>query len=253
MAILQNKQVNGTKNIIGLYMASTDTSTIDINTLSNMSLSRQKLLILNIDNYHNLYKSRISSVTSINQISHMTTILLNTNNILPISLLSTFYNPNDITTLNEFNLVETLVIYCYDANLSKKHYADYYYLEIQSIKKAPHRSAHRCLDCYAPATDRLRSINKASDKTLNHPHRTPNPRTIPLYITTLNEFNLVETLVIYCYDANLSKKHYADYYYLEIQSIKKAPHRSAHRCLDCYAPATDVYGSTQYLEIKINQ
>ncbi|RHZ80243.1 hypothetical protein Glove_138g47 [Diversispora epigaea] len=69
-------------------------------------------------------------------------------------------------------------------------YADYYYLEIQSIKKAPHRSAHRCLDCYAPATDRLRSINKASDRTLNHPHRTPNPRTIPLCVRPKNNVYL---------------------------------------------------------------
>ncbi|RHZ65461.1 hypothetical protein Glove_315g45 [Diversispora epigaea] len=62
--------------------------------------------------------------------------------------------------------------------------------KIQSIKKAPHRSAHRCLDCYAPATDRLRSINKASDRTLNHPHRTPNPRTIPLCVRPKNNVYL---------------------------------------------------------------
>ncbi|RHZ89113.1 hypothetical protein Glove_19g438 [Diversispora epigaea] len=183
MAALRNKQVSGTKNVIELYMAGTGTSTVGINTLSNMGLSatyqtvynnkkqivnvyeqtiqeyisdnQQKLLILNIDDYHDLHESRIPSVTSINRISHMATILLNTNNILPILLSSTFYNPNgidanllkqalnfqymtgfsnsynaqkfnwisikDITTLNEFDLVETLVVHCYDADLSEKH------------------------------------------------------------------------------------------------------------------------------------
>ncbi|RHZ86530.1 hypothetical protein Glove_50g9 [Diversispora epigaea] len=183
MAVLRNKQVSGTKNVIGLYMAGTGTSTVGINTLLNMGLSatyqtvynnkkqivnvyeqtiqeyisdnQQKLLILNIDDYHDLHESRIPSVTSINRISHMATILLNTNNILPILLSSTFHNPNgidanllkqalnfqymtgfsnsynaqkfnwisikDVTTLNEFNLVETLVVHCYDADLSEKH------------------------------------------------------------------------------------------------------------------------------------
>ncbi|RHZ73407.1 hypothetical protein Glove_231g3 [Diversispora epigaea] len=183
MAALRNKQVSGTKNVIGLYMAGTGTSTVGINTLSNMGLSatyqtvynnkkqivnvyeqtiqeyisdnQQKLLIFNIDDYHDLHESRIPSVTSINRISHMATILLNTNNILPIPLSSTFHNPNgidanllkqalnfqymtgfsnsynaqkfnwisikDVTTLNEFDLVETLVVHCYDADLSEKH------------------------------------------------------------------------------------------------------------------------------------
>ncbi|RHZ76964.1 hypothetical protein Glove_187g7 [Diversispora epigaea] len=178
-----NLCVSGTKNVIGLYMAGTGTSTVGINTLSNMGLSaiyqtvynnkkqianvyeqtiqeyisdnQQKLLILNIDDYHDLHESRIPSVTSINRISHMATILLNTNNISPIPLSSAFHNPNgidanllkqalnlqymtgfsisyntqksnwssikDVTTLNEFDLVETLVVHCYDADLSEKH------------------------------------------------------------------------------------------------------------------------------------
>ncbi|RHZ84376.1 hypothetical protein Glove_82g91 [Diversispora epigaea] len=170
MAALRNKQVSGTKNVIGLYMAGIGTSTVGINTLSNMDLSatyqtvynnkkqianQQKLLILNIDDYHDLHESHIPSVTSINRISHMATILLNTNNISPIPLSSAFHNPNgidinllkqalnlqymtgfsisyntqksnwssikDITTLNEFDLVETLVVHCYNADLSEKH------------------------------------------------------------------------------------------------------------------------------------
>ena len=39
MAALRNKQVSGTKNVIGLYMAGTGNSTVGINTLSNMGLS----------------------------------------------------------------------------------------------------------------------------------------------------------------------------------------------------------------------
>ncbi|RHZ74152.1 hypothetical protein Glove_227g114 [Diversispora epigaea] len=60
------------------------------------SLKRKKLLILNIDDYHDLHESRIPSVTSINRISHMATILLNINNISPIPLSSAFHNPNGI-------------------------------------------------------------------------------------------------------------------------------------------------------------
>ena len=85
----------------------------------------------------------------------MATILLNTNNISTIPLSSAFHNPNgidanllkqvlnlqymtgfsncynaqkfnwisikDVTTLNEFDLVETLVIHCYDTDLFEKH------------------------------------------------------------------------------------------------------------------------------------
>lgn len=39
MAALRNKQVGGAKTAIGLYMAGTGTSTVGINTLSNMGIS----------------------------------------------------------------------------------------------------------------------------------------------------------------------------------------------------------------------
>lgn len=102
-----------------------------------------------------MHESRIPSVTSINRISHMATILLNTNNSLSIPLSSNFHNPNgidanllkqvlclqymsgfsisynmqksnwfsimDITTLDESNLIENLVVHCYDADLSEKN------------------------------------------------------------------------------------------------------------------------------------
>ena len=85
----------------------------------------------------------------------MATTLLNTNNVSSIPSLFALHNPNgidanllkqafhlqymtefsisynaqkskwcsitDITTLNESDLVETLVVHCYDADLSEKH------------------------------------------------------------------------------------------------------------------------------------
>ncbi|RHZ49798.1 hypothetical protein Glove_511g4 [Diversispora epigaea] len=197
MAALRNKQVSGTKNVIGLYMAGTDTSTVGINTLSNMGLSvtyqtvynnkkqianvyeqiiqeyisDNKLLILNIDDYHDLHEFRIPSVTSINRISHMATILLNTNNISPIPLSSAFHNPNGI-----------------DANLLKQALNLQYmigFLISYNTQKSNWSSIKDVTTIHVPKIDfEFLSI-----------------------VITLNEFDLVETLVVHCYDADLFKKH----------------------------------------------
>ena len=111
-----------------------------------------------MDDYHDLHESRIPSVTSIDRISHMATLLLNTSNVTPIPLFTpnsfSIHNPNgvdavllkdtlnsqymtrfaisynarkstwfsvtDITTLSESDLAEILVIHSYDADLSEK-------------------------------------------------------------------------------------------------------------------------------------
>ncbi|GES83312.1 hypothetical protein GLOIN_2v1778876 [Rhizophagus clarus] len=81
MAALHNKQVSGTKTAIGLLMSNS-------------------LLIGCIDDYHNLHGTRIPSVTSISQISHMATILFNNVKITPIPYISSsntsIYNPNGV-------------------------------------------------------------------------------------------------------------------------------------------------------------
>jgi hypothetical protein len=112
-----------------------------------------------VDDYHDLHESRIPSITSINRISHMATTLLNTSSIAPIPLftsnLFSIHNPNgvdalllknvlysqymtrfaisyntqkstwisinDIISLNESDLMESLTIHCYDADLTEKH------------------------------------------------------------------------------------------------------------------------------------
>ncbi|RHZ82280.1 hypothetical protein Glove_110g21 [Diversispora epigaea] len=286
MAALRNKQVSGTKNVIGLYMAGTGMSTVGINTLSNMGLSatyqtvynnkkqianvyeqtiqeyisdnQQKLLILNIDDYHDLHESRIPSVTSINRISHMATILLNTNNISPIPLSSAFHNPNgiddntqksnwnsikDVTTLNEFDLVETLVVHCYDADLSEKHVRRFDTTKLVDFIPSDLKNMNDYIKALTKAFSlfemRLYLMNyiipvpadfpgqlyirRAIVQKLKYGNQCSIPKEVlslvpildPLHVslntrenvTTLNEFDLVETLVVHCYDADLSEKH----------------------------------------------
>ncbi|CAH1768856.1 1507_t:CDS:2, partial [Entrophospora sp. SA101] len=57
----------------------------------------QNLLVLNIDDYHNLHQSRLPSTTSISQISHMATLLINKIDAptIPISS-SNIHNPNGV-------------------------------------------------------------------------------------------------------------------------------------------------------------
>ncbi|PKC71058.1 hypothetical protein RhiirA1_454002 [Rhizophagus irregularis] len=164
MAALRNKQVSGTKTAIGLLMVGSGTSKNGINTLANMGMSStyqtsNSLLIGCIDDYHNLHGTRIPSVTSISQISHMATILFNNVKITPIPYISSsntsIHNPNgvdasilkitlwenymisfamsynslkthwaqfqDITTANESSLLESLIVHSYDADLFERY------------------------------------------------------------------------------------------------------------------------------------
>ncbi|UZO00234.1 uncharacterized protein OCT59_001486 [Rhizophagus irregularis] len=187
MAALRNKQVSGTKTVIGLLMVGSGTSKNGINTLANMGMSStyqtvynmlkknaddhkssvrtyinshsNSLLIGCIDDYHNLHGTRIPSVTSISQISHMATILFNNVKITPIPYISSsntsIHNPNgvdasilkitlwenymisfamsynslkthwaqfqDITTANESSLLESLIVHSYDADLFERY------------------------------------------------------------------------------------------------------------------------------------
>ena len=111
--------------------------------------------MLNVDDYHNLHQSRIPSTTSISQISHMATLLINNIAAPPIPANSDIHNPNgveatllknllemnfknivcnsynqskikwnfitDMTTLNSSDLIESLVVHSYDADLLEAH------------------------------------------------------------------------------------------------------------------------------------
>ena len=118
-----------------------------------------QFFVLNIDDYHDLHESRQPNATSLSRIAHMATLLINTSpNIAPIPLFSnnhSVYNPNDVeasiikevlvnqymvtfnisyntrkstwnhlpdvSTLSEAELIETLTIHSYDADISEKH------------------------------------------------------------------------------------------------------------------------------------
>jgi len=116
-------------------------------------------LIFNIDDYHNLHQSRIPNNTSISQISHMATLLINNIAASPIPLASSanvsVHNPKgveatllknllkvnfknivcksynqskmewnfvtDMTALNNDDLIESLIVHSYDADLLETH------------------------------------------------------------------------------------------------------------------------------------
>uniref|UniRef100_U9ULY4 Uncharacterized protein n=1 Tax=Rhizophagus irregularis (strain DAOM 181602 / DAOM 197198 / MUCL 43194) TaxID=747089 RepID=U9ULY4_RHIID len=187
MATLRNKHVSSVKNSIGIFLAGSGTSVTGINSIAGMGLSStyqtvynqikdilnnhntsvcnyiqensNNLFILNIDDYHNLHQSRIPSTTSISQVSHMATILINYIKTSPVSynfnsefnvhningvdagLLNQWLNKKymniisesyyqrktkwnfvkDLTTIDEDNLIDSLVLHSYDAYLTEKH------------------------------------------------------------------------------------------------------------------------------------
>ncbi|CAB5387234.1 unnamed protein product [Rhizophagus irregularis] len=187
MATLRNKHVSSVKNSIGIFLAGSGTSVTGINSIAGMGLSStyqtvynqikdilnnhntsvcnyiqensNNLFILNIDDYHNLHQSRIPSTTSISQVSHMATILINYVKTSPVSynfnsefnvhningvdagLLNQWLNKKymniisesyyqrktkwnfvkDLTTMDEDNLIDSLVLHSYDADLTEKH------------------------------------------------------------------------------------------------------------------------------------
>ncbi|RHZ81370.1 hypothetical protein Glove_121g14 [Diversispora epigaea] len=266
MAALRNKQVSGTKNVIGLYMAGTGTSTVGINTLSNMGLSatyqtvynnkkqiQQKLLILNIDDYHDLHESRIPTLN----FQYMTGFS-NSYNAQKFNWISI----KDVTTLNEFDLVETLVVHCYDADLSEKHVrrfdttklVDFIlsdlknmndYIKQQKLLILNIDDYHDLHESRIPSVTSINRISHMATILLNTNNILPIPLSSTFHnpngidanllkqvlnfqymtgfsnsynaqkfnwisikdVTTLNEFDLVETLVVHCYDADLSEKH----------------------------------------------
>ena len=118
------------------------------------------IFILNIDDYHDLHESRQPNATSLSRIAHMATLLINTSsNVIPIPFFSnnnhSVHNPNgieasvikealvnqymmtfnisynarksnwnqlpDISVLNEAELIESLIIHSYDADITEKH------------------------------------------------------------------------------------------------------------------------------------
>ena len=117
-------------------------------------------MIFNVDDYHNLHQTRIPNTTSVSQISHMATLLINniaTAPPIPLVLPENFgvHNPNgievtllknllnkyfknivcksynqckvewnfiaDMMALNDDDLIESLVVHSYDADLLETH------------------------------------------------------------------------------------------------------------------------------------
>ncbi|GBC04688.1 hypothetical protein RclHR1_05800015 [Rhizophagus clarus] len=132
-AAMCNKQVSGAKTAIGLFLINSGASVTCINALANMRICsiyqtlynkletiavnqssvqpyirrhHNKLIIGCIDDYHNLHSTRIPSVTSKDQTSHMATILLNTSEALAVP----YYNNDHLPIIDNPNDVDSLII-----------------------------------------------------------------------------------------------------------------------------------------------
>ncbi|UZO22821.1 uncharacterized protein OCT59_015170 [Rhizophagus irregularis] len=181
IAAMRNKQVSGTKTAIGLFLINSGASVTCINALANMGIcstyqtlynkletivnnhqhsvqayiyrQRNKLIIGCIDDYHNLHSTRIPTVTSKDQISHMATVLFNTSEASPIPYYTNnhlpIHNPNGVDPFilkealwathlislgksynsvkfnwdnyYEGELMESLTIHSYDADLWERY------------------------------------------------------------------------------------------------------------------------------------
>src|SRR5436190_23830252 len=111
LASINNKYINGIKADIGSYLETSGASSSSIDTLANIGLSvsrrtvnRQKthisenhqytvndyclqnienMLILNIDDYHNIHRRNQPTLLKTHDINHFVTILLNANPNIP--------------------------------------------------------------------------------------------------------------------------------------------------------------------------
>jgi hypothetical protein len=151
LAGINNKYINGIKVNIGSYLKTSGASSSSIDTLANLGLSfsqrivnRQKaiisedhqhtvndyclqnienILILNIDDYHNIHRRNQPTLLNTHDINHFVTILLNSNsNILKIP----YYSSNNIPIHNpkgiDFKLIINYINNSFMNKLGKSYY-----------------------------------------------------------------------------------------------------------------------------------
>ena len=151
LAGINNKYINGIKVDIGSYLKTSGASSSSVDTLANIGLSvsqrtvnRHKtfiveehqstvndyclqhienILILNIDDYHNIHRRNQPNVIKTHDIYHFVTILLNSNsNISKIP----YYSSNNIPIHNPKGIDFKLIIDYIDVNFMKKLEKSYY-------------------------------------------------------------------------------------------------------------------------------
>ncbi|PKK62427.1 hypothetical protein RhiirC2_790401 [Rhizophagus irregularis] len=98
IASINNKYINGIKADIGSYLETSEVSASSIDILANIGLSVSRktytvnnyclqnienMFILNIDNYHYIYRRNQLTLLKIYDINHFVTILLNSNPNIP--------------------------------------------------------------------------------------------------------------------------------------------------------------------------
>ncbi|POG66165.1 hypothetical protein GLOIN_2v1780931 [Rhizophagus irregularis DAOM 181602=DAOM 197198] len=145
LASINNKYINGIKADIGLYLETSEVSASSIDILANIGLSvsrktvnRQKtfisenhqytvnnyclqnienMFILNIDNYHYIYRRNQLTLLKIYDINHFVTILLNSNPNIP---KIPYYELNNIPIHNPKDVDFKLIINYINVNFISK-------------------------------------------------------------------------------------------------------------------------------------
>ena len=151
LASINNKYINGIKADIGSYLETSGASSSSIDTLANIGLSvsrrtvnRQKthisenhqytvndyclqnienMLILNIDDYHNIHRRNQPTLLKTHDINHFVTILLNSNPNIP---KIPYYSLNRIPIHNPKGVDFKLIIDYIDVNFMSKLGKSYY-------------------------------------------------------------------------------------------------------------------------------
>src|ERR1051325_6176581 len=151
LASINNKYINGIKADLGSYLETSGASASSIDTLANIGLSvsqrtvnRQKtlitenhqytvndyclqnienMLILNIDDYHNIHRRNQPTLLKTHVINHFVTILLNSNPNIP---KIPYYSLNNIPIHNPKGVDFKLIINYINVNFMSKLGKSYY-------------------------------------------------------------------------------------------------------------------------------
>ncbi|RIB26367.1 hypothetical protein C2G38_2163429 [Gigaspora rosea] len=127
---IRNKFIINVKCDLALYLDSTGTGDSTINALAELDTINNYLekyyetsMVLNVDDYHNIYTNRVPKGNKTSMPTHLATILLNPINAtlpIPINFNSTsIHNPNQISE-NEEETMEALTVHSYNLWLKER-------------------------------------------------------------------------------------------------------------------------------------
>ncbi|CAG8579548.1 8189_t:CDS:2 [Paraglomus occultum] len=102
-----NKFINGVKAEIGFLLDASGASSSAIETMAGAGLTIEKLIVLNVDDFHNIHEYRRSDTTTTHDVSHFITILLKA---LPEIPSIPFHNPNQEKSIHNEEGIDAKII-----------------------------------------------------------------------------------------------------------------------------------------------